>query len=259
SFCENDNPIVPNGSNSCPHCGSVWAVRDVSFCVRENEILGIVGESGSGKSTILEIINFDLAPTSGQVFFTGFRNGEISLLTANEQEQRKTREIDMGMVYQEAKRGIDISITAGGNVVDKLLATEARNVGAMRNQTNTLFERLELTGKIDRLPKTFSVGMQQRVQIAKALVNKPSILLLDEPTTGLDVCVQARTLDLIRELQRELNIAILLVTHDWNVVRLLAKKVVVLRYGQIVEQGLTDQILGDPHHPYTQLLIASSL
>jgi putative phosphonate transport system ATP-binding protein len=112
---------------------------------------------------------------------------------------------------------------------------------------------------MDDLPGNFSGGMQQRVQIAKALAHNPPLLLLDEVTTGLDVSVQARVLDLIRQLQRQMGIAMLVVSHDLGVIRLLADRTTVMKDGQVIETGLTDQILEDPQHPYTQLLVNSSL
>jgi putative phosphonate transport system ATP-binding protein len=151
-------------------------------------------------------------------------------------------------------------VTAGGNIAERLLMAGWRRVERMRERAADLLARTEVpVERMDELPRHFSGGMQQRVQIAKALSTDPAVLLLDEVTTGLDVSVQARVLDLIRSLQRELQIATIVVSHDLGVIRMLTTRTLVMRYGGIVEQGLSDQILEDPQHPYTQLLVNSTL
>jgi len=166
----------------------------------------------------------------------------------------------MGMVYQNPELGLLMDITAGGNIAEKLLAAKWRDVGKIRGRASGLLKRMEIPVlRMDEITQNFSGGMQQRVQIAKALANNPEILLLDELTTGLDVSVQARILDMIKEIQRELNIAILLVTHDLGVIRLMAERTIVMRNGRIIEAGLTDQILEDPQQEYTQLLVNSEV
>jgi putative phosphonate transport system ATP-binding protein len=130
----------------------------------------------------------------------------------------------------------------------------------MRERAAELLEKTEVpVDRMDEPPKNFSGGMQQRVQIAKALSNAPVILLLDEVTTGLDVSVQARVLDLLRSLQQELHVATIVVSHDLGVIRQLTSRTMVMKHGRVVEAGLTDQILEDPQHPYTQLLVSSAL
>jgi putative phosphonate transport system ATP-binding protein len=153
-----------------------------------------------------------------------------------------------------------MGISAGGNIAERLLAAGWRHVGRMRERASDLLHTTEVpVDRMDEPPKTFSGGMQQRVQIAKALSNEPMVLLLDEVTTGLDVSVQARVLDLLRKLQQRLQTATIVVSHDLSVIRLLTIRTLVMRHGHIVEQGLTDQILEDPQHPYTQLLVNSAL
>jgi putative phosphonate transport system ATP-binding protein len=150
--------------------------------------------------------------------------------------------------------------TVGGNVAEKLLLANWRHVGNIRARIRELMEQTELPPeRIDDDPHTFSGGMLQRVQIAKALSSSPSLLLLDEVTSGLDLSVQARVLDLIRRIQWEQQMTMLLVSHDLGVIKQLARRTIVMKNGHIVESGLTDQILEDPQHPYTQLLVSSAL
>jgi putative phosphonate transport system ATP-binding protein len=149
-----------------------------------------------------------------------------------------------------------MDISCGGNIAEKLIDGDYRNIQAIRRRASELLEMTEVPpARMDDKPSTFSGGMQQRVQIATALSTNP----LDEVTTGLDLSVQARVLDLIRNIQRELHISIIIVSHDLGVIRLLATRTVVMKYGKVVESGLTDQILEDPQHPYTQLLVNSQL
>jgi putative phosphonate transport system ATP-binding protein len=153
-----------------------------------------------------------------------------------------------------------MDFSAGGNIAERLLVADWRHFGRIRRRAQELLDRCEVPiGRMDEPPRQFSGGMQQRVQIAKALSNSPMVLLLDEPTTGLDVSIQARVLDLIRRLQRELNVATVVVSHDLGVIRMLTSRTMVMKNGRIVETGLTDQILQDPQHAYTQLLVRSVL
>jgi putative phosphonate transport system ATP-binding protein len=149
-------------------------------------------------------------------------------------------------------------VSAGANVGERLMALGARHYGKIRSEVLKWLDRVEIdTDRIDDLPDTFSGGMLQRLQIARNLVTKPRLVLMDEPTGGLDVSVQARLLDLLRRLVSELGLSLIIVTHDLAVVRLLAHRLLVMRNGEVVESGLTDQVLDDPHHAYTQLLVSS--
>lgn len=245
-------------TNVCPCCGSVVACAGVHLQVGPGEVLGIVGESGSGKSTVAGCLAFDVEPTVGEARFAPF--GGRDIFSANAAEKRELKNFEIGVVYQTPQEGLDLDITAGGNVVERLLAAEWRHVGKMRGRAAGLLSRSEVPiFRMDEEPRYFSGGMRQRVQLAKALANRPSLLLLDEPTTGLDVSVQARILDLIRQVQRETGVAMVVVSHDLNVVRLLTERTLVMRFGRVVEAGLTDQVLEDPQHPYTQLLVNSIL
>ncbi|HDL10042.1 MAG TPA: ATP-binding cassette domain-containing protein [Candidatus Omnitrophica bacterium] len=244
-------------TNKCPFCRATIAVNSVSLTLYSGEILGIMGESGSGKSTLVRSLYFDIPPTFGEAYLNG---EERNIFNFNSQEKRKLRNFNMGMVYQSPYRGLNFEITAGGNVAEKLLMANWRSYSNIRRRLIDLFEKTELPlNRMDDFPATLSGGMQQRIQIAKALANNPEILFLDEPTSGLDLSVQARLLDLIKKIQQELKISIILVSHDLGVIRLLADRVLVMREGRIIESGLTDQILEDPQHPYTQLLVNSML
>lgn len=246
-------------TNLCPHCGSVMALHDVSFDLYEGEILGVMGESGSGKSTVVKNLYFDQAPSSGQaIFFDGEQQRD--LFSLNAARQRWLRNHRFGMVYQNPHLGLNFNISAGGNIAERLLMSDLMDYGAIRERAKALLARTEvLLSRVDDLPKHFSGGMQQRVQIAKALSTQPPLLFLDEVTTGLDLSVQARILDLILEIQQEMKTAMVVVTHDLGVIRLLTGRAIVMKYGRVIESGLTDQILEDPQHAYTQRLVASAL
>jgi putative phosphonate transport system ATP-binding protein len=246
-------------TNICPSCGSVVAAHDVSFDLYRGEILGIMGESGSGKSTSVKSLYFDEEPTSGSAIFYD-EGKQHDLFTLNAAQQRQLASRCFGMVYQNPYLGLNFDISAGGNIAERLLMSSVSNFSDIRKRATSLLHRTEVpTARIDALPKTFSGGMQQRVQIAKALSTYPPLLFLDEVTTGLDLSVQAAILDLIMEIQQEIETAMIVVTHDLGVIRLLAGRTLVMKYGRVIESGLTDQILEDPQHPYTQRLVASAL
>jgi putative phosphonate transport system ATP-binding protein len=245
-------------TNSCAACGAIVACADVSFALGAGRTLGIVGESGSGKSTLLGCLYGDIEPTGGAAFLEPFHGGERSIFAATAGERRQLRDFQMGIVYQHPHKGLNLQISAGGNVAERLMAVEWRRVADIRARAGGLLTRMEVPlPRMDDLPAFFSGGMQQRVQIAKAVANEPQLLLLDEMTSGLDLSVQAGVLDLIRELQRQSGIAMLVVSHDLGVIRLLTERTLVMKHGRVVEAGLTDQILEDPQHAYTQLLVSS--
>ena len=246
-------------TNSCSNCNSIVAVSDVDFELYEGEVLGLVGESGSGKSTVLQCLFQDVLPTSGTATLTSFADGRRSIWEAVSRERRELRNKLIGMVYQNPRDGLDLMVTAGGNIAERLLAVDWRHVGRMRAKSSDYLRRTEVPlDRMDHLPAYFSGGMQQRVQISKALANSPSLLLLDELTTGLDISVQAGVLDLVRDIQRQYGLSAIVVSHDLGVIRLLADRTIVMKMGRVVEEGITDQVLEDPQHPYTQLLVSSA-
>jgi putative phosphonate transport system ATP-binding protein len=247
-------------SNIDSKTGAVVACSNINFDLYPGEVLGIVGESGSGKSTLVQMLYFDMAATSGEATFKAVDDGATNLFDLSSQRKRYVRNHLMGMVYQNPRDGLNFRFSSGGNIAEKLLMAGVFNVGKIRIRATDLLNHTEVPVKrMDESPAHFSGGMQQRVQIAKAIANNPPLLLLDEVTSGLDVSVQAKVLDLIRGLQRELGISMIVVSHDLGVIRMLTDRTLVLKHGQIVEQGLTDQILQDPQHGYTQLLVSSLL
>lgn len=246
--------------NYCPTCGTVYALQAASFDLFDGEVLGIVGESGSGKSTILNCLYFDQLPTSGTAYLAGHDHGRSNVFEASAQARRDIRNRLLGKVYQNPVHGLKMPFSAMANVADKMISAGHRHVATMEARARDLLLHTRIPEHRFRdAPQFFSGGMQQRVQIAKALSNEPPILLLDEVTTGLDSSVQARVLDLIKQIQRELSVSMLLVSHDLGVVRMLADRTLVMLNGRVVEHGLTDQILEDPQHPYTQELVYSLL
>jgi putative phosphonate transport system ATP-binding protein len=244
------------GTSRCATCGTVVAVRDASFDVGPGEVIGVLGESGSGKTTLLRTLHLDLRPDGGTCDVEGI--GDLFTSSRGATELQRSTVV---MVHQNAlAAGLHPDLAAESNVAERLLATGARRVEAVSATACALLSELEVEPGRHRDPlATFSGGMAQRVQLARALVDPPPVLLLDEPTTGLDPSVQASLLDTIERVTAPLAGATVVVTHDLGVVRVLASRVVVMHHGEIVEEGVVDQILEDPTHPYTQLLVSSQL
>lgn len=240
--------------------GRQQACRDVSFDLWPGEVLGIVGESGSGKSTLLNAIAGRLSVDSGKVLYRTAGKAIVDLASASDAQRRHLMRTEWGFVQQHARDGLRMDFSAGANIGERLMALGDKHYGKLRDTALDWLQAVEIAlERIDDLPRTFSGGMQQRLQIARNLVTRPRIVLMDEPTGGLDVSVQARLLDLLRRLVQEHNVACIVVTHDLGVARLLAHRLMVMRHGQVVEAGLTDQLLDDPQHAYTQLLVSSVL
>ena len=246
--------------NFCKQCGTVYACQDISFDLYQGEILGIVGESGSGKSTMMQCLYFDEEVTSGEAYISTPELAGSNVFELSSQQKRSIRNHVYGMVYQNPIHGLKMNFSSIGNIAEKLIAAGNRNVSAMAAVSKRLLESVHIPlHRMKEEPKNFSGGMQQRVQIAKALSNNPPILFLDEVTTGLDLSVQANVLDLIKYIQRDLGISMIVVSHDLAVIRMLADRTIVLLNGKIIEEGLTDQVLEDPQHEYSQQLVYSLL
>ena len=240
--------------------GARIGCTDVSFDLYPGEVMGIVGESGSGKSTLLNSLAGHLVPDRGEVIYDTRTSGPVDTVTMSEPERRMLGRTDWAFVHQHARDGLRMPVSAGGNIGERLMAVGNRHYGSIREQAADWLDRVEISeSRIDDRPSAFSGGMQQRLQIARNLVTGPRLVFMDEPTGGLDVSVQARLLDLLRGLVREMGLSAIIVTHDLAVVRLLADRLMVMKDGHVVETGLTDQVLDDPQHGYTQLLVSSVL
>lgn len=248
-----------HGTAVSPATGAVVAAWDVSFDVAPGEALGLIGESGSGKSTVLQCVIGDEPATTGQVRLATVDSGETEVLGLPDAVRRRLRIDSMAVVYQDPAAGLDLRVTAGGNIAERLTAAGWRGYHDIRRRAAELLDRVEVPlSRMDDPVRTFSGGMRQRVQIAKALATEPPVLLLDEPTTGLDASVAAGVLDLLRSLLAERDVAAVVVSHDFSVIEALTDRTLVMQLGRVVERGLTDQLFHDPHHPYTQRLVAAA-
>jgi putative phosphonate transport system ATP-binding protein len=240
--------------------GRITAVADVSLAVYPGEVLGIVGESGSGKSTVLRLLNLEEPVDAGEYQLNLAGYAEQNLFALDRFARRELRIRQIGIVYQNPLFGLRMRVSSSGNVAERLIMAGERRFATLRHKARESLAASEFPlTRLDDQPSKLSGGMQQRVQLAKAIALRPSVLLLDEPTTGLDVSVQALVLDTLKRIQRELQLATIIVSHDLGVIRTLADRVLVMRAGQVVEQGLTDQVLDDPQDPYTQQLVAAKL
>jgi putative phosphonate transport system ATP-binding protein len=240
--------------------GQVVAVDGVDVAVYPGEVLGIVGESGSGKSTVLRLLNLEEPPDRGTYHVNLPQYQGNNLFELDRFHRREVQINHIGIVYQNPHVGLRMGNTSSGNVAERLIMAGERSFSYLRRSARDALNASEFPlDRIDDLPFRLSGGMQQRVQLAKAIALRPAVLLLDEPTTGLDVSVQALVLDTLTQLQRELHIATVVVSHDLGVIRMLANRVLVMRHGCVVEQGLTDQVLEDPQNAYTQQLVHAKL
>ncbi len=240
--------------------GATLACDAISFDLWPGEILAVVGESGSGKTTLLNCLSCQMPADGGEVFYQTRHEGLANVLDLSEPARRLLMRTDWGFVHQNPRDGLRLRVSAGANIGERLMAVGDRHYGNIRGAALDWMARVELDQtRIDDRPQTFSGGMQQRLQIARNLVTGPRLVFMDEPTGGLDVSVQARLLDLLRRLVTELSISVIIVTHDLAVARLLSHRMMVMQRGKPVEIGLTDQILDDPQHPYSQLLVSSIL
>ncbi|RKF21435.1 phosphonate C-P lyase system protein PhnK [Alginatibacterium sediminis] len=225
------------------------------------EVLAIVGESGSGKSSLLKTLSAQIDSQHGSLnYFPASSTTSLNLKNISEAKRQSLIRSDFGLVHQHPMDGLRSRVSAGGNIAEPLMQNGERNYEQLRAQALHWLDAVEIDcDRIDDLPTTFSGGMQQRLQIARCLVTQPRLIFMDEPTAGLDVSVQARLLDLMRKLVKQLQLSVVLVTHDLSVARLLSDRIVVMQKGKIVEAGLSDRVLDDPQAPYTQLLVSSVL
>ena len=240
--------------------GNQIGCKGINFDLYKGEILGIVGESGSGKSTLLKCLSGEISPSAGKINISLDQGGVKDFLSLPEQEKRQLMRSMWGIVHQNPRDGLNLRISAGGNIAERLLNVSEKNYLYLRNTGKYWMEKTEMDqDRIDEFPIGFSGGMQQRLQISKILSSNPQIVFMDEPTGGLDVSVQAKILDTIKSIVRDINVTMIIVTHDLAVVRFLTDKLLVMKDGIVVETGLTDRVLDDPQHSYTQLLTSSIL
>ena len=239
--------------------GDVRALRDVSARAYPGEVLGIVGESGSGKSTLLRLMNLEETPDQGS-YTLDLPDVAGNLFDLDRFARRMLCATRIGIVYQNPHLGLLMTHSSSGNVAERLLVAGERSFATLRAKASAALDASEFPlDRLDAPPITLSGGMQQRVQLAKAIALEPVLLLLDEPTTGLDVSVQALVLDTLKRLQQDRQITMVIVSHDLGVIRTLADRVMVMRHGTVVETGLADQIFSDPQHAYTQQLVHAKL
>ncbi len=240
--------------------GKQVALAGVGIELWPGEVLAVVGESGSGKSTLLSVLSGRLKPQAGTVCCRDAHDAIHDVHAMPRAAWHSLQRAAWGFVEQDPRAALRMGVSAGGNVGERLMAQGARHYGDIRAAAAHWLDEVEIgASRIDDLPRTFSGGMLQRLQIARTLVSHPHLVFMDEPTGGLDVSVQARLLDLIRGLVSRLGVAVVLVTHDLAVARLLAQRIIVMQAGEVVEAGLADRVLDDPRHPYTQLLVSSVL
>lgn len=237
--------------------GEVKAVDGVDFVLEEGEAIGLVGESGCGKTTTaLSLVR--LLPSEGRIVEGEiYLNGE-DLVTKSEEELRKNRWKDISIVFQGAMNALNPVMKIGDQISEVIILHEKISKSKAREKVKELFELVEIdSSRIDNYPHEFSGGMKQRAMIAMALACNPKIIIGDEPTTALDVMVQAQILDLLERLRKEMKMAMILITHDLSVMAETCDKVAVMYAGKIVEIGKVEEIIEDPQHPYTKRLIKS--
>ncbi len=239
--------------------GLVRAVDGVSFTVNKGEVLGIVGESGSGKSvtmmSVLRLINDPNMQVEGEVIYKG-----RDLMKLHKDEMREVRGDEIAMIFQDPMTSLNPVYRVGDQIVEAILTHQDVGKPAARRRAVELLRQVGIPhaqGRVDDYPHQFSGGMRQRAMIAMALANNPDILIADEPTTALDVTIQAQIIELIDQLKDDFNSAVVLITHDLGVVAEIANEIIVMYAGRVVERAPTRQLFYDPQHPYTWGLLGS--
>ena len=238
--------------------GEVHAVNTVSFDLRPGELLGVVGESGSGKSvTMMSLIGLLPSPPAdvrgGQVLFGGH-----DLLACTPEHLRSIRGADIGFIFQDPMTSLNPVFTVGFQIMEPLRRHMGLDKAGAKRRAQELLELVGIPDakrRLDDYPHQFSGGMRQRVMIAIALACDPKVLIADEPTTALDVTIQAQILELVRDLRQKLGMAIIWITHDLGVIAGIADRVIVMYGGQVVEQAAVKDLFADPRHPYTRALL----
>jgi len=239
--------------------GRARVVDGVSFHVDPGEVLALVGESGCGKS-VTALSTLRLVPRPGRIEEGRVRLGGIDVLSLSVPEMRSMRGREAAMIFQEPMTSLNPVHTVGDQVIEAIRLHERVSKDAARARTVELFQEVRIPDaeeRVDAYPHQLSGGLKQRVMIAMALALRPRLLIADEPTTALDVTIQAQILELMRELQRELQTAILLITHDLGVVNELADRIAVMYAGKLVEEGTRTEVLAGARHPYTRGLLRS--
>jgi peptide/nickel transport system ATP-binding protein len=240
------------------------AVKDISFTLQKGQILGIVGESGSGKSVtslaILQLLNIPPGKiASGEIWFNSPSKGWVDLLKFNSEEIRRIRGNEIAMIFQEPMTSLNPVYSCGNQVVEALMLHEGYTEKVAKQKTIELFEKVKLPSPeriFNSYPHEISGGQKQRVMIAMAISCKPALIIADEPTTALDVTVQATILELLETIRVELGTSILFITHDLGVIAEISDEVMVMYHGDVVEKGHNLNVLGNPKHPYTKGLLA---
>lgn len=235
--------------------GIVNAVAGVSFDLKEGEILGVLGESGSGKSTLgfalLRLIDQPGKIVGGEIILNG-----RDLLLLPENQMRRIRGAAIAMVFQDPFASLNPVLTIGEQIIESIILHQGVKRGEAREKAAEALQAVKIDpARIDDYPHQFSGGMRQRVVIAMALACRPEILIADEPTTALDVTIQAEILSLLRELKAQFNLSIIYITHNFGIIKELCDRVVVMHEGAIVEAGKTQSVFDQPKDPYTKKLV----
>lgn len=241
------------------HNGVMHAVDGVSFSIEPGEVLGIVGESGSGKSVTMMAL-MGLVGYPGRVKANAMRFDGNDLLTLSERDRRRMTGKDLAMIFQDPTTSLNPCFTVGFQLAETLKLHMGMSRAQARKRSIELLEQVGIPApesRLDLYPHQFSGGMSQRVMIAMAIACNPKLLIADEPTTALDVTIQAQILDLLRNLQKERGMALVLITHNMGVVSEMAQRVAVMYAGQLMEQRDAQDLFATPMHPYTEALMAS--